>query len=209
MRPIHCTHNGLPVWMNATVLFTTQLPFREQRKKRTKRWKMPPVTDWAPVSEVALLTLSRCVCSAMSRSPFTLLLCLLTSGVKYRAGFHSPLRLARSQTLFVFGAHVRESGCGRNAAMWEQPLTNCWNMGSSWQWKGGTCSVCPDPAGCSQQVINSAAPPAWNRLTVRFKVQIVSFCESWLQAQLDVLLFDSFRLVLRLWYGSVGPEKKN
>lgn len=50
LRPIHCTHNEPPVWMNATVLFTTQHPFREEgekkKKKRTKRWKMPPVPRW-------------------------------------------------------------------------------------------------------------------------------------------------------------------
>lgn len=143
MQPIHSTHNGPPVWMNATVLFTTWHPFREG-EKRTKKWKMPSVPQWpsqhqsarSPSSPGLFFTLCRCVYFAMSLSPSTLLLCLLTSGVKYQAGFHIPLRLTHSQLLFVFVALVRESGCGRNTAMLEQPLTNPWNMGLNWQWKG-------------------------------------------------------------------------
>lgn len=74
MQPIHSTHNGPPVWMNATVLFTTQLPFREGKKKNkeVKNASSTPVCVSAPVSEVTLqdfFTLSRCVCSAMSLSP--------------------------------------------------------------------------------------------------------------------------------------------
>ena len=69
----------------------------------------PPLQDF--------FTLSRCVYSAMSLSPFALLLCLLTSGVKYQAGFHIPLGLARSQPLFAFVALVGESGFRRNVAM--------------------------------------------------------------------------------------------
>lgn len=107
--------------MNATVLFTTQHPFREEgekkKKKKNKEVKnasSTPVTISAPVGEVTILSgtfsLSPGVVdSAMSLSPFTLLPCLLTSGVKYRAGFHIPIRLARNQPLFVFVALVRES----------------------------------------------------------------------------------------------------
>lgn len=105
--------------MNATVLFTTQHPFREgegkkKKNKEVKNASSSPVTVSAPVSEVALLS------GTFSLSPgvfalraFTLLPCLPTSGVKHRAGFHIPLRLARSQPLFVFVAPVRESGCGQ------------------------------------------------------------------------------------------------
>lgn len=91
---------------------------REKKNKEVKNASCTRVTVSAAVSEVTLLTrtfftLSWCVYSAMSWSPFTLLPCLLFSGVKYLSGFNIPLRLARGQQLFVFGAprvkrsHVR------------------------------------------------------------------------------------------------------
>lgn len=105
MQPIHCAHKGPPERMNATVLFMTQYPFREGEIEQRGEKCRTPVTISAPVSEVTLLSrtfslsLSRRVYSAMSLSPFTLLLCLLTSGVKHRAGFHIPRWLTASRCL--------------------------------------------------------------------------------------------------------------
>lgn len=71
MQPIHCAHNGPPEWMNATVLFMTQYPFREGKKIEQRGEKCrTPVTISAPVSEVTLL--SRTFSLSLSLGVFTL-----------------------------------------------------------------------------------------------------------------------------------------
>lgn len=104
----HSQHTmGPPVNERCSVIYNIT---SFQRLRGTKRWKNAsgsPVTVSAPVSEVTLLsetlTRCRCVCFAVSRSASALLLCLLSSGVKCWAELHIPLRLARSQQLFVLG----------------------------------------------------------------------------------------------------------
>lgn len=139
-------------WMLQCYLRHNILSEREEKEQRGEKCLQYP-SDHLSTSQRGhpplqdFFTLSWCVYSAMSLSPFTLLLCLLTAGVKYWAGFHIPLRLAHSQPLCVFVALGRESGCGRNTAMWEQPSTNWWNMGLIMAVKGHTWDVCLEPAG--------------------------------------------------------------
>lgn len=149
MKPIHCAHNGLPEWMNATVLFMTQYPFRAGKTEQRGEKCRTQVTISTPVSEVTLLFGA----VSLSRGVFTLrrvwvllhssCVCLLL----VRAGFHIPVWLADSQLLFVFVALMRESGYGRNIVLWEQPLTYWWNMGFNWQLNGHKWDVCPESSG--------------------------------------------------------------
>lgn len=139
MQPIHCTHNGAPEWMNAAVLFMTQYPFTEGKTEQRGEKCRTPVTISAPVSEVVLLSrtfsflffhsLSACLlCDEADFFLFLFLhssLCLLTSGEKCWVGFRIPLRLADSQSLFVFVAPARESGHG-------QRENSCWQTDEAW-----------------------------------------------------------------------------
>lgn len=120
-------------WMLQCYLWHNILSQREKQNKEVKN----AVPQWPSLRQSArsssypglfffffFFTLSRHVCSAMRPTFFFLLflhssLCLLTSGEKCWVGFRIPLRMADSQSLFVFVAPARESGHGQCA-------NSCW-----------------------------------------------------------------------------------
>lgn len=155
-------------WMLQCYLRVHILSERRRRKKKQKNKELkkcpqdpgdhlgtsqrghPPLRD--------ISTLFQHVYPVMSLSPFTFLLCLPSSGVKYITGFHISPLLPPPQTGSQPGdsfCELGESCCRQERTMWEQPLSNWWNMGLDLQMgrkgrRGGRCA-CLKPAGITLQ----------------------------------------------------------
>lgn len=123
-------------WMLQCYLWHNILSQREKQNKEVKN----AVPQWPSLRQSARSSSflrpfffhSLSACLLCDEADFFLFLfflhsalCLLTSGEKCWVGFRIPLRLADSQSLFVFVAPARESGHG-------QCENSCWQTDEAW-----------------------------------------------------------------------------
>lgn len=168
-------------WMLQCYLRVHILSERRRRKKKEQRGeKMPPglrrpsrhQSARSPSSPRYLNSLPTCLPCNESESlyvpaVFALLWCEVPNWIPHLPTPVPPLLLTGSQPADSF-CELGESCCRQERTMWEQPLSNCWNMGLGLQMgmRGGGNDVHALnqlASRCIRQATNTA-PTVWTAL---------------------------------------------